>query len=127
MKKPEAIKKGLEYCKGMACGTIKLDCPYDGVRNCSDAVLSDALAYIQQLENEVLAWNRIYSMIHNENGVVQRELDHQRELLEKDVEIRRMEEANLELEAQVPVNRLLDYVDREKTGLRSKGMRGKDT
>lgn len=26
----------------------------------------------------------------------------------------------------VPVNRLLDYVDREKTGLRCKGMRGKD-
>lgn len=26
----------------------------------------------------------------------------------------------------VPVNRLLDYVDREKTGLRCKGMRGND-
>ena len=26
----------------------------------------------------------------------------------------------------VPVNRLMDYVDREKTGLRCKGMRGKD-
>lgn len=56
MKTPEEIKRGLVYCRGMACGTIKLDCPYEGVRDCSDAVLSDAFAYIQQLEAQVPRW-----------------------------------------------------------------------
>lgn len=53
MKTPDEIKKGLEYCRGMACGTIKLDCPYEGMMNCHDVVLTDALAYIHQLEADL--------------------------------------------------------------------------
>lgn len=49
---PEEIKKGLECCYGMVCGTIKVDCPYEGMRDCHDIVLRDALAYIKQLEAE---------------------------------------------------------------------------
>ena len=54
MKTPEDIKKGLAQCcdKGVGC----LGCPYDG--DCHDPlstvnVEEDALAYIQQLEDEL--------------------------------------------------------------------------
>lgn len=60
MKKPEEIKKGLECCNSLAgCG----ECPYkvvdlgfDGdVCTCDDRLERDALAYIQQLEEEKAA------------------------------------------------------------------------
>lgn len=58
MKTPDEIKKGLECCKGMSCGTIKVYCPYEGMRSCSDFVLADALDYIQQLEKKVEAFEQ---------------------------------------------------------------------
>lgn len=52
MKTDDEIKKGLEYCMGRACGTIKLDCPYEGERNCDDRLLGDARALIQRLQDD---------------------------------------------------------------------------
>ena len=76
MKKPEEIKIALNYCKGMACGTIKLDCPYNGIYNCHDVVLEDAIALIFQLEkqNRALAeikesYEKVISRQKRENGV----------------------------------------------------------
>lgn len=54
MKTPEEIKKGLEHCKHIApC----MDCVYSDLRDtkytCETTLLSDALAYIQQLEHQL--------------------------------------------------------------------------
>ena len=59
MKTPDEIKKALECHKnGRAC----YDCPYEQVRTfsvdgvtfgCSKDIVTDALAYIEQLENRV--------------------------------------------------------------------------
>lgn len=55
MKKPEEIKKGLEYCPGNDCaGCLYYD---DCVHGDDDYALEhDALAYIQQLEAQVPKW-----------------------------------------------------------------------
>lgn len=68
MKTPEEIKMGLVYCRGMACGTIKLNCPYEGVRNCSDVVLSDSFEYIQQLEAQVPRWISVEERLPEDSG-----------------------------------------------------------
>lgn len=50
MKTPEEIKKGLERCRLEAsCGN---GCPYHH-EGCGDAMRSDALAYIGQLEERI--------------------------------------------------------------------------
>lgn len=64
MKTAEEIKKGLEHCRNKApC----LECEYADQRDhkytCEDALLTDALTYIQQLElmakpNEQIRWER---------------------------------------------------------------------
>lgn len=105
MKTPEEIKKGLDFCCD-PIGVLCPSCPYsdnefeDG--ECEIMLAADALAYIQQLENEVSAWKHAFSQIGDDGGVVRRELAHQRELIEKNVEMRRLEEAYHKLEAQVP-------------------------
>lgn len=49
MKSPDEIKKGLECCSLSCLGR----CPYAGVLDCSDRVIADALALIQQLESKL--------------------------------------------------------------------------
>lgn len=52
MKTPEEIKKGLECCSVVACGS----CPYEYYCNLENGyvkISNDALAYIQQLENHI--------------------------------------------------------------------------
>ena len=54
MKTPEDIKKALECCSdadGFDGDCIK--CPYKGEQWCGDKSKIDALAYIQQLENQI--------------------------------------------------------------------------
>ena len=54
MKTPDEIKKGLECCSdadGFDGDCIK--CPYKGEQWCGDKSKIDALAYIQQLENQI--------------------------------------------------------------------------
>lgn len=46
MKTPFEIKNGLEICPKGLCEA----CPYPYSRNCQDALVIDALAYIKQLE-----------------------------------------------------------------------------
>lgn len=49
---PEEIKKGLECCSVVACGS----CPYEYYCNLENGyvkISNDALAYIQQLENNI--------------------------------------------------------------------------
>ena len=50
VKTPEDIKKGLECCA--EDGNCSAGCPYNPIRDCGNALYSDALAYIQQLERE---------------------------------------------------------------------------
>lgn len=108
MKTSEEIKRGLKLCSHEGHGEeiICEHCPYDSnscaVLICTRRLSADALAYIQQLENEVSAWKRAFSQIGDDGGVVRRELAHQRELIKKNVEMRRLEEAYHKLEAQVP-------------------------
>ena len=57
MKTPDEIKKGLEYCalvKDLSC----VDCPYyrDCSRNTGESPELDAIAYIQQLEEKLKAY-----------------------------------------------------------------------
>lgn len=47
MKTPEEIKKGLRTCLDENCNGL---CPYHGSRPCYAEMHTDALAYIQQLE-----------------------------------------------------------------------------
>ena len=60
MKTPDEIKKGLEYCAGLACNCDI--CPYQGCNvagrhpACDIEMGADALAYIQQLEAQALQW-----------------------------------------------------------------------
>ena len=52
MKTPDEIKKGLECCSVAACGF----CPYEYYCNLENGfaeVSNDAIAYIQQLENQI--------------------------------------------------------------------------
>ena len=50
MKTPDEIKKGLECCADY--GNCSEGCPYNPIRDCGNALYEDALAYIQQLEEE---------------------------------------------------------------------------
>ena len=56
MKTPDEIKKGLELC-GVLDGDCE-NCQYDDGRQllCFDQLKKDALAYIQQLENKLKAY-----------------------------------------------------------------------
>lgn len=65
MRTPDEIKKGLQYCMGTACGTIKMDCPYEGERSCHDIVLADALTYIQLLESTVQRQEKNNSLLED--------------------------------------------------------------
>lgn len=54
MKTPDEIKKGLECCMDyQSCVKYGIEeCPYNDTTKCMDALLADALAYIQQLESD---------------------------------------------------------------------------
>lgn len=54
-KTPEEIKKGLECCMDYQSCTEygEPKCPYNDVTKCMEALLSDALAYIQHLESRL--------------------------------------------------------------------------
>ena len=49
-KTPDEIKKGLECCTSRDCGGSK--CPYFNAKPCNAANSADALALIQQLQDE---------------------------------------------------------------------------
>lgn len=53
MKKPDEIKKGLECCIDYQSCTEygEPKCPYNDATKCMEALLTDNLAYIQQLES----------------------------------------------------------------------------
>lgn len=53
MKTPEEIKDTLELCYTGTCDTLKHRCPYSYEGNCTDIVMSDALDYIEQLEERI--------------------------------------------------------------------------
>lgn len=68
MKTPEEIKKGLKHCCNDApC----LECEYADQRDrrytCEDALLADALAYIQQLEAQVPKWISVEERLPKRN------------------------------------------------------------
>ena len=58
MKTPEEIKKGLESCNSDECHGNHTDCPYVESDMCMSLITGDALAYIQQLEDELAAVKR---------------------------------------------------------------------
>ena len=68
MKTPEEIKKGLETCIGKCTGN-KPHCPYhycgDG---CMDSMNRDALALIQQLEEQVPKWISVEERLPEVDG-----------------------------------------------------------
>lgn len=58
MKKPEEIKKGLEYCapawKGDHWKTCDQNCPYSSEASfCKTVLNGDAIGYIQKLESTI--------------------------------------------------------------------------
>ena len=68
MKTPEEIKKGLVHCKHCApC----LDCAYGDLRDtkytCETALLSDAIAYIQRLEDQLPKWISVEERLPKRN------------------------------------------------------------
>ena len=94
MKTPEEIKKGLECCMDyQSCAEYgESKCPYNDVTKCMEALLADALAYIQQLEMD--------------NDRLDKAVTEATELLRSGVEL--VSKRNKELEAQ------LAQVEREK-------------
>lgn len=52
MKTPEEIKNGLNCCRFTVCPDC-LDCPYHDDKCCKISVKKDALAYIEQLEEQI--------------------------------------------------------------------------
>ena len=68
MKTPEEIKKGLKHCCNNA---PRLECEYADQRDrryaCEDALLADALAYIQQLEAQVPKWISVEERLPERN------------------------------------------------------------
>lgn len=54
MKKPEEIKKAMVYCVELYCPGEK--CPYYHAESCAQDKTYDALALIQQLEDQVPRW-----------------------------------------------------------------------
>ena len=67
MKTPKAIKRGLKYCKtGMTCECSK--CPYAGYRDiivCTSNLTKDALAYIEQLEEQLAKQNNMIDVLED--------------------------------------------------------------
>ena len=54
MKSPDDIKKGLEFCSRLTCGEKNVDCPYEcGNSECISHLTADALALIQQLQEDL--------------------------------------------------------------------------
>lgn len=53
MKTPDEIKDTLKLCYTGTCDTLKHRCPYSYEGNCTDIVMSDALDYIEQLEERI--------------------------------------------------------------------------
>lgn len=56
MKKPDAIKKGLESCGADECHGEHTGCPYKDDVFCIMHICGDALAYINQLEARATKW-----------------------------------------------------------------------
>lgn len=50
MKTPDEIKKGLAACAVGECHSKRHDCPYRREAECTLEIVTDAFAYIQQLE-----------------------------------------------------------------------------
>ena len=59
MKTPDEIKKSAEICGKEWCWT---ECPYFREKECVMNLLSDALAYIEQLESRVEQKNRVLTL-----------------------------------------------------------------
>lgn len=53
MKTPDEIKYTLKLCCTKICDTLEHRCPYSYEGNCTDIVMSDALDYIEQLEERI--------------------------------------------------------------------------
>lgn len=60
MKTPDEIKKSLRMCTEYKCAPSCLS--YEVETNCRDALMEDALAYIEQLESRVEPKNRVLTL-----------------------------------------------------------------
>lgn len=56
MKTPEEIKYTLHWCRNSDANNQCLGCPYKKIEDCEYALDADALAYIQQLEEQQPRW-----------------------------------------------------------------------
>ena len=69
MKTPEEVKKALACCENADCKA----CPYDSIGitivECLHALVSDAFAYINQLEARATKWISIHDMEPADNTV----------------------------------------------------------
>lgn len=70
MKTPEAIKKGLEACSEDECHGQHQSCPYKDDALCMMHICSDALAYINQLEERVPKWISVEDRLPNPSTYV---------------------------------------------------------
>ena len=64
MKKTEEIKKGLRIC-AVGCNQ---DCPYIGCTedySCQEVIVSDALAYIEQLEAQLAKRDNLIDVLED--------------------------------------------------------------
>lgn len=53
MKTPEEIKKALKLCAYDGCQEDRYECPFGGSVMCIENMVTDALAYIEQLEETI--------------------------------------------------------------------------
>ena len=53
MKTQDEIKNTLKLCYTGICDTLAYRCPYWHEGNCTDIIMSDSLAYIEQLEERI--------------------------------------------------------------------------
>lgn len=75
MKKPEDIKKGLEYCDPIEIAQGCRDCPYDKDCYCRHSKDKDALALIQHLETANAEKDKRIGELEKELEAVKRERD----------------------------------------------------
>lgn len=54
MRAPEEIKYALHWCRNSDANNQCLGCPYKKIEDCEHALEADALAYIQQLEAQMV-------------------------------------------------------------------------
>lgn len=84
MKTPDEIKKGLECCNKLECDA----CPYHGENDCSYLPCEDGLAYIRELESDLMAWGDVASSpgavedMARENARLMACIEHQKPLQE---------------------------------------------